>query len=278
MSSYNTSPLLSDQPTSKDSLDFAPYAEILREVIQDSNTDTPLTIGVFGSWGSGKTSLMQMISDALAPFPFKIVWFDAWKYDKDYSLWRAFLLRVLDSLRPISQETKQQKELAERVEHLEEGLYRDTRWEEKGRLSIDWPELIKGVTGSAVRLSFALVPGLSGLGKAVEAAESAIGEGKIADNASGILKALQRDTVEHYQAQLRFVEQFQREFADLVDKYIVQESQRLIVFVDDLDRCLPERALEVLDAIKLFMDVQGCVFVLGLAACRRVATLRQAGL
>ncbi|MBN1993583.1 MAG: SUMF1/EgtB/PvdO family nonheme iron enzyme [Anaerolineae bacterium] len=40
-------------------------------------------------------------------------------------------------------------------------------------------------------------------------------------------------------------------------------QNRLVVFVDDLDRCLPERTVEVLEAIKLFLDVPGCIFVLG---------------
>jgi formylglycine-generating enzyme required for sulfatase activity len=40
--------------------------------------------------------------------------------------------------------------------------------------------------------------------------------------------------------------------------------RRLVVFVDDLDRCLPEKAIQVLEAIKLFLDVPGCLFVLGL--------------
>ncbi len=37
-----------------------------------------------------------------------------------------------------------------------------------------------------------------------------------------------------------------------------------MVFVDDLDRCLPEKAIQVLEALKLFLDVEGCIFVLGL--------------
>ncbi len=42
------------------------------------------------------------------------------------------------------------------------------------------------------------------------------------------------------------------------------EEGRLVVFVDDLDRCLPEKAVEVLEAIKLFLDVPGTVFALGM--------------
>jgi hypothetical protein len=41
-------------------------------------------------------------------------------------------------------------------------------------------------------------------------------------------------------------------------------SRRVVVFVDDLDRCLPENALQVLESMKLFFDLTGFVFVVGL--------------
>ena len=37
----------------------------------------------------------------------------------------------------------------------------------------------------------------------------------------------------------------------------------LVIFIDDLDRCLPEKAVQVLEAVKLFLDKTGCIFVLG---------------
>ena len=51
--------IVNDQATEIDALDFMPYVETLADIIQTGNT--PLTIGVFGTWGSGKTSLMKMI-------------------------------------------------------------------------------------------------------------------------------------------------------------------------------------------------------------------------
>ena len=54
-------PILSDRPASKDGLDFQPYVDSLAELIMDPATSTPLTLGVFGRWGSGKTSLMQLM-------------------------------------------------------------------------------------------------------------------------------------------------------------------------------------------------------------------------
>jgi predicted KAP-like P-loop ATPase len=68
--------ILTDLPTDKDALDFTPYVRTLANEIRSPNTATPLTIGVFGTWGSGKTSLMRMVQKQL-PDDFQTVWFDA---------------------------------------------------------------------------------------------------------------------------------------------------------------------------------------------------------
>jgi len=43
------------------------------------------------------------------------------------------------------------------------------------------------------------------------------------------------------------------------------KDYRIVIFIDDLDRCSPEKALEVLESIKLFLDMEGFLFVLGLS-------------
>jgi predicted KAP-like P-loop ATPase len=70
--------ILRDLPTFVDGLNFRPYVATLAEIISSPTTDTPLTIGVFGTWGSGKTSLMSMLRREL-PESCTCVWFDAWK-------------------------------------------------------------------------------------------------------------------------------------------------------------------------------------------------------
>ena len=57
--------LLSDRAADRDLLEFTPYTETLLEIIRDPKTEGPLVIGLFGSWGSGKTSLMRFVQHEL---------------------------------------------------------------------------------------------------------------------------------------------------------------------------------------------------------------------
>ncbi len=256
--------LLSDRAAENDLLDFSPYTNTLLDIIRDPNTQGPLVIGLFGSWGSGKTSLMQFVQKDLgdaaknAGRNFRTVWFDAWKYEKEDALWRALLLRVLDSLSD-QDDIKTSAAMKKEIQQLEKSLYHAVEWEEKGGMTIDLPKLGKAAAGAAIKLSFSMLPGFAA--DAVKAAQEALGKGEDADK---LFDAFQREVVKHRQEQLRSIEQFQEKFQDLVQRHIVDKSERLVIFVDDLDRCLPEKAIEVLEAIKLFLDVKGCIFLLGL--------------
>ena len=76
--------ILTDRPAEADALDFQPYIDSLADLIIDRSTSTPLTIGIFGQWGSGKTSLMQLIRTQVEARPrYRTVWFNAWKYERE---------------------------------------------------------------------------------------------------------------------------------------------------------------------------------------------------
>ena len=138
--------VLSDHVSKEDYLYFSDAKHILHDIIR--NSETPLTIGVFGPWGSGKTSLMKQMHDEILGVGLRYirpVWITAWKYDKYDALWRVFLLRVIDALYPreepvepgvtgkripveeLSNET--QIELVKELERLEETVYRPLDWE-----------------------------------------------------------------------------------------------------------------------------------------------------
>jgi formylglycine-generating enzyme required for sulfatase activity len=84
------------------------------------------------------------------------------------------------------------------------------------------------------------------------------------EDEQAVAEAFRREVQSYRREQLRSLEQFEGQFRALLDQYVVRHEGRLIVFVDDLDRCLPEKTIEILEAIKLFLDVPGCIFLLGI--------------
>ncbi len=251
MSDQEKTITVNDLPACKDLLDFMPYIETLAEVVESSST--PLTIGIFGTWGSGKTSLMGMVRDQL-PENFTVAWFDAWKYDKEETLWRAFLLNVLFAVRKKIKPGENTQDL----DYLETMLYRAIDLEKAGGVTIDLLKLGSKVAQGAVQIGLSFIPGAPALGKIIEELQK-MGAENVSQEA---LDAIQRERTKIHIEQVRFLEQFQEKFKTLVESRV--KPGRLVVFVDDLDRCLPEKAIQVLEAIKLFLDVPDCIFVLGL--------------
>jgi len=267
------SPILDDRPAEVDALGFAPYRDTLVEIVAGPDTHTPLTIGIFGTWGAGKTSLMSMVKahvDGRGLPRYRTVWFNAWKYNKEEALWRALILRVLDALRPRKKEDgklyaeeelgQEQQAMVHDLDHLEESLYRTVEWQELGRWTLDWAKALRGTAEGAAEIALAFVPGglplvnlLKGTAKAVTGQDQ-----------QAVAEAFRREVQSYRREQLRSLEQFEGQFRTLLDRYVVCHEGRLIVFVDDLDRCLPGKTIEVLEAIKLFLDVPGCVFLLGI--------------
>jgi formylglycine-generating enzyme required for sulfatase activity len=280
-------PLLDDLPSAVDKLGFEPYARALSDILLDPNTHTPLTLGLFGSWGSGKTSLMQQLRRAVeqdggpGQARYRAVWFNAWKYNQEDALWRALLLVLLDDLerllrdnppaKPKKGETEATPSAEELLDLLREALYHETSWSETGERSINWSQALTAGAGIGLNLALSFLgPGLAAAGMAADSLQEArkeLGKGAPVSQVGKLAEAFRREEIVHYQAQLRSLEQFQHNFALLIKTLLRPTAQapgRLVIFVDDLDRCLPEKAIQVLEALKLFLDVPGCIFVLAL--------------
>lgn len=71
-----------------------------------------------------------------------------------------------------------------------------------------------------------------------------------------------------YEAQLGFFDTFEREFASILGRSITpnifNHPGKLVIFIDDLDRCSPRQTVKVIEAINLLLDSKGCVFILGM--------------
>ena len=213
--------LLDDNPTTDDKLEFTSMAEVIEEVLL--GTTPPFTIGIFGEWGSGKTSLMKMIEKHLRDKKVKTVWFNAWKYDGKEVIWNALIQSIFYTM--IRDE--------------------DLKKEESGKQLVERiSEVASNLAIFAAKVGTRFVPG--GIIKEVDVDELV--------NAIRPLSATEQ--------QFSFFNEFEKTFDSLVEDYVGVDG-RLVVFIDDLDRCLPENAIMVMEALKLYLDRANCVFIIG---------------
>lgn len=261
--------IVSDKATFSDRLGFQHYCDTIAHISMES--ETPLTLGIFGPWGSGKTSLLLMLRRKLQTLAHRIsprvVWFDAWKYNSEAELWRAFVLHVLESLRPTSDTSmqwysgkQQPAPLDRRLDDLEARLYRSIEKGEIGCVKLGWQQQFDGDVPVTLELDFAFLPDTTTLTKLFETAHAEIGK----SNNVGFISGFQRYKTQVHRERVRFLAEFLNEFEEIVQQYISAQNRRLIVLIDDLDRCNSDQGVRLLEAIKLFLDVEGCVFVIAL--------------
>ncbi len=204
------------------------FSEIIR------NSDPRFAIGLFGGWGSGKTTLMRAIESRLVDTDqatTATVWFSAWRYEKEAHLIVPLLDVIREAVVAWAAKTPRPKAKAAAL-RLASTI---------GKVSIS---LLAG---------FSLKAGLPG----------------VLDASFDANKALTRaDAFDAQDQAARTPRSFYHAaFSALKDAFAEfhkSGAARIVVFVDDLDRCLPEGALEVMESMKLFFDLDGFVFVVGL--------------
>jgi energy-coupling factor transporter ATP-binding protein EcfA2 len=224
---YGSFKVLPDDPSTSPSLGFEDYAAALADVVL---TSTPrFAIGIFGSWGSGKTTLMRAIRERLRKREDVVtVWFNAWRYEREPHL----VVPLLDVLRESLDERAavQSEEQASRTRLAAKAIARAGK------------ALLTGVTLSAH----------------VVGVEAQLDLGRVMDGLTNDSKAQNAaEPLSFYHAGFVMLREAIGEFSQ-------SGAQRVVVFIDDLDRCLPANALEVLESMKLFFDMEGFVFVAGL--------------
>lgn len=216
--------ILLDSPTAMPALGYREIGQAFATIISESQPR--FSIGIFGGWGSGKTTLMKAIKTALIEDSLVIVDFNAWRFEREPHL----LVPLLDTIRA--------------------GL---VRWSEPR--NADTQEKLRSTANRIGRVVRALATGLS--------AEVGLpGAAKVSYDVGSALDALSvKDKPES--AQSLYVAAF-HELEMAFDEFAAGGVTRVVVFVDDLDRCLPGNALDLLESMKLFFDLPGFVFVVGL--------------
>src|ERR1700744_531052 len=81
-----------------DTLGFSAYVKAVVSFLTHRSTAAPFTLSIEGEWGSGKSSFMLQLADSLRDARQKTVSFNAWRFDKQESMWAAFALQFTDKL------------------------------------------------------------------------------------------------------------------------------------------------------------------------------------
>ena len=230
------------------SVDLLYYEAIARTVVRliNEKSDEPLTVGVHGDWGAGKSSVLMMVQEIFAKDDRVLcVRFNGWLF-QGYEDAKAVLIETIidELLRSRSFPTKvidQAKKVLRRV---------------------DWMKVARKVGGLAITATTG-IPDPETLKYLYEAASSLIGKSteeitatdlkSIVDQTGQYLKQVEPASAPEQ------MHAFREEFEDLL---CCADIDRLVVLVDDLDRCLPKTAIETLEAIRLFLFVPKAAFVI----------------
>jgi energy-coupling factor transporter ATP-binding protein EcfA2 len=285
LESESISEIGTDSPTTNDLLGFKRFAEpIARRIANATDKGTPLTIGVYGEWGSGKTSFLKMIDEVLQTQDIYPIWFNAWKYDQEENLWSALIQTILDQARVSG---KWYRRIWVKLKIWKDSLdLRSGSWEiAKGLLSIGLRIIVVGLSllivfgwsssevtaflnqvfsrwfsSNPITLTFFQTSVIKTVIAIIAFFAAKPDEWlKLFDAKLGIdFSKLKRS--KSYRAHIAFLDEFSEEFKRIIK--LIGGGKPLVVIIDDLDRCLPEKAIQVLEAIKLFLDVEGCIFLL----------------
>lgn len=199
---------LTDEAATVDLFNINKHLDGLSRFIKACNT--PMTISIQGSWGSGKTSIMKMVEHEIEKDVIP-VFFNTWQFSQ-FDLGNSLAFSMI-------------KVLLNKLQ--------------------DDDSFIKHFTSVC---SNALTTALKSV--------------SIYNINVDLKKCTEKTADDNYAEQ---IENLHQHFQEVVDRACEREHKdRVVIFVDDLDRLVPSKAVELLEVLKLFLDCKQCVFVLAI--------------
>lgn len=220
----------SDEPITKEEEDFLNREPFVRQVsnLIDANIKPPYSIGIYGDWGSGKTSIMKLIEEKISKLKrYEVIWFDAWEYENETNL-------VYPLVHLIKKEIPKNE--------------------------------LKGILLTVEKLSNVLVK--AGLEFITNLATAGILNIKK-------LEKFEKDYVKQhtkvFEDWIDGVSEVKKAFRELTEVACKPKREKgekdpkkcIVIFIDDLDRCLPESTIRILESIKNIFSQGNCIFILG---------------
>jgi hypothetical protein len=248
----------SDNETEVDYLGFDDLVAQVLDIVDQPHL-LPVTIGVFGDWGSGKSSLMAMARAALrANERVVTVSFSPWQHEDYDDVKTALILAVMAALEgkrsPLEKLGGATKTRALQIlDRLRKrvNVLRTLSWVVKGGSAA-----LLAAHGDQTLATMFGASALGDLGSSIKPKEVADGVASGLDKAANLVGDGE-DAVEPIE---QGIGRFRRDFEELLKTL---DIDALVVFIDDLDRCLPENVVDTLEAVRLFLAVPKTAFVIG---------------
>jgi hypothetical protein len=260
----------SDAVSDVDQLGFTHYVEAFADLITSQYTQPPLTIGIFGSWGSGKSFLLQHIERSIkqrhATLPktpdVYVVRFNAWEYSATEVMWPGLVRKILSKLDEDVPWPWPQRMWT----RLKWNLPREVR-----RVRI---QLFAAALVFIVATIVAAANSRTGLAAAIGGTAVGLGFAGLLKAASNPVArwvtALFSDT--EYGQQIGYMENIKHDLETLEARLheggdrTAPTTGRILILIDDLDRCEPAKAVEVLQAVNLLLNFNSFIVCLGIDA------------
>lgn len=233
----------SDTESNTDYLNYSEVSEMLVDIISDDDM-LPTSIGVYGTWGVGKSSLLKLTGAGLQDNRYLVVEFDAWLY-QDFDEAKSALMTVIAKHLYDATPDDMKEQAASFVRRVNKvkalGVALDL-----GALAMGIPTF-----GALAKGAGALKDLLQGEGDAEDFADVREGAEEGQKRFGGLLSEKEK------RSPPAEIAAFRHEFAELLKAL----DRRLIVFVDNLDRCLPANTIATMEAMRLFLFLPKTAFV-----------------
>ena len=230
-----------DSETEIDYLDCSYIVEIIKNTINDEKL-LPSCIGLYGDWGSGKSSLMHMCKHQLEEQKDGTVCllFNGWLYESYDDAKTAIIASILDGI-------QENRELPETAMQILKALYDsvDKFKAIKGGIKFGIDMAVSGGLGAITNLTIKEVT------KKAKKVVDGVGE-------ESMIQAI-KDKLEYKEVR-EDIREFREKFAKLIKEAGIK---KLVIFVDELDRCNPATILDTLEAMRLFLFNGDVSFVIG---------------
>lgn len=219
----------STAPYTNDALNRKSTVDFIANIIQSASG--PFVLAIDSPWGTGKTTLTRMLKAELESKKYQCVYFNAWEVDYITDPLVA-MVSAIDDIKSLD---------ADVWDKLKGGM-----------------ETVRKVTTAVakrgvVAATKAATMGALDLEKDME---------KIVADFSG---EVAKDAVESFQKQVKLLSTMRTSLEDVIAKLPEAGKQpKLVFFVDELDRCRPNFAIEVLERIKHVFDIENMIFVLSI--------------